>query len=178
MESMKLTKKYSMSKKGSAGDLFYIVISFFAVCIIGILVSAVVTKFNTQFQKITANGIITSDAYNAGNTLANTMPATLNVGMLFFFFAACIVALIFASLTPFHPVFFVFFILELILLIFISGGIANSFQAFIETPALATEHGQYTTIIFLFHYLPFIIGVVGFILAGVMYKVKTAQEGF
>ena len=97
--------------------------------------------------------------------------------MLFLFFGACIVALILASLTPFHPVFFIFFILELIILIWFSGGLADAFQVFIESPALATEHAQYETIIFLFHYLPFIIGVIGFVLAAVMYKVKSNMDG-
>ena len=168
-------KMFSRQKKGSAVDLFYIVIGFFVVVIVGILVSAVVTRFNTQFQAIVAPTVISADAYNAGNDLANTMPSTLNGALLFLFFGACIVALILASLTPMHPIFFFAFLLELILLIIFSGGIANAFQAFIETPSLATEHGQYSVLIFLFRYLPFIIGVVGFVLAAVMYKVRQDQ---
>jgi hypothetical protein len=169
--------RFLKSKKGSAVDLFYIVVAIFAITIIGVLVSAVVTRFNTQFQTI-VSPVIDADAYSAGNTLAQTMPNTLNGGLLFLFFAACIIALILASMTPVHPVFFIFFILELTILIIFSGGIANAFQAFIETPALATEHSQYPTLIWLFRYLPFIIGAMGLALAAVMYKVKTNSEGY
>lgn len=166
------------NKKSSATDLFYIVIGFFAVCIIAILVSAVVSRFNTEFQKVNVPGVTSAASTSASTKMAGVLPGTLNGGMLFLFFGACIVALILASLTPFHPVFFIFFLLEVIILIFVSGGIADSFQSFIETPALATEHSQYGTIIFMFHYLPFIIGIIGLILAAIMYKVKTNSEGF
>lgn len=166
----------SRHKKGSAADLFYIVIGFFVVAVVGILVSATVTRFNTELNKV-SNVVMPTEAKQTSNDLKDVMPNTLNGALLFLFFGACIVALILASLTPMHPVFFVFFILELILLIFFGGGIANSFQHFIETPALAVEAGQYGLIIFMFRYMPFIIGIVGFLLAAIMYKVNSNSQG-
>lgn len=161
-----------IGKKGSSKDLFFILTGFFMVCVVGILVSSVVTRFNTELQKV---NVIPAEAKSSGTTLAGVMPNTLNAGMLFLFFGACFIALILASMTPTSPIFFVFFIFELVILIFFGAGIADAFQVFIETPALATEHGQYSMIIFLFRYLPYIIGVIGFILAAVMYKVSGDQ---
>lgn len=162
-------------KKGSSLDLFYIVVGIFAVAIIGILISSVITRFNTEFQKIVIPNMGT-EAKAASSTLGSIFPNTLNGGILFLFFAACAVALILASMTPMHPVFFIFYILELVLLIIFGAGIANAFQGFIETPALATEFSQYTLIIYLFRYLPYVIGVIGFILAAIMYKVRQGQQ--
>lgn len=167
--------KFQRRKKGSATDLFYVIIGIFLVAVVGILVSAVVTRFNTQFQSMSSISVIPTAAEDASTKLTATMPNTLNGAVIFLFFAACFVAIILASLTPFHPVFFIFFMLEVILLIIFSGGLADAFQTFIETPGLATEHGQYAVIIFLFRYLPFIIAVIGFILAAVMYKVRQDQ---
>lgn len=159
-----------LSKKGSSLDLFYIVIGFLGVAIVGILISHVVTRFNTELQLIDTTQMPT-EAKGASTQLAGIFPSTLNGALLFLFFGACIVALILASLTAFHPIFFIMFLFEWLILVWISGGIANSFQSFIETAALATEYTQYGTIIFIFHYLPFIIGAVGMLLAAIMYKV-------
>lgn len=161
------------NKKGSSLDLFFVVVAVFTVTIIGIMVSAVVTRFNNEVQKIDA---FPSEAKDASNTLSNTMPSTLNGGILFLFFGACILALILASLTPFHPVFAIFFIFEWLVLMIFTGVIADAFQKFIEADVMATEYGQYGTIIFLFRWLPLIIGIIGFILAAVMYKVKSNYE--
>lgn len=164
-----------LRKKGSALDLFYIVIGFFIVCVVGILISSATTRFNTEFQKIGAD-VVPTEGYDASTKLANVFPNTLNGGMLFLFFAACAVALLLASMTAFHPVFFIFFLLELTLLIIFGAGIANAFQTFIESPAMVVEHGQYGTLIFMFRYLPFIIGIVGFALAAIMYKVRSNAQ--
>lgn len=149
--------------------MFYIVIGVFVVAVIAVLVSTVTSQINTQVSRIP---LIGQQAQTASTTLSTTIPDTMNSGILFVFFGACIASIILASLVIVHPVFFIFYILETSLLVFFSGGIADAFQSFIETPALAQQYQQFGAMIFLFRWLPIIIGIVSFILAIIMYKVR------
>lgn len=159
----------SRNKKGSILDLFYIVIGVFVLAVIVVLVSFMTHTINTQISTLPLVG---TEAQTASTTLSSTMPDTMNSGILFVFFGACIASIILASLVIVHPVFFIFYILETSLLVFFSGGIADAFQAFIETPALASEYSNFGVMIFMFRWLPIIIGIVSFILAIIMYKVR------
>jgi uncharacterized membrane protein len=69
-----------------------------------------------------------------------------------------------------HPVFFVFFVIILAIILFVSGAFSNVYQEMANNPDLADVAAQLTFIDNIMTYLPFIIGIFGFLLAIVMYK--------
>lgn len=156
-------------KKGSITDLPYIISGIFTFALVVLLVTLLVNNLNDQVQ---ANDIFGTGAKDASTTLSDDFPAVINGMVIFLFFALVLISLVLASLVPIHPVFLIFYIFEYIILIWLSAGIANAYQVVIENPIFATEAGQYELTTFFFRYFPYVIGIVGAILAIVVYKAR------
>ena len=159
----------ALRKKGSLSDLPFIMVGIFTVAIVALLVTILVNNLDVQVQ---GNDVFTTKAKEASTQMSNDFPAVMDGGILFIFFALVLISLVLASLVPIHPAFLIFFFLEWLLLIYIGGVIANTYQEIIENPIFATEAGQYVITKFFFQYFPFIVGIVGAILAIVIYKTK------
>lgn len=161
-------------KKGSISDIPFLIAGIFSVAVTALIVTLLLNNFNAEFQE---NDIFNADAKAASAKMASDFPAVMDGGILFLFFCMVIVSLVLASLVPVHPVFLIFFFLEWILLIYIGGAISNTYQMFIENPIFAVEAGQYTITTFFFRYFPYVIGIVGAVLAIVLYKTKETFLG-
>lgn len=157
------------NKKGSISDMPFIIGGIFAFALTALVVTVLLNNLNTQIQ---ANDLFNTRAKNAARDYAGAFPTVVDGSMLFVFFAACLVSIALAALVPVHPVFFIFYLLEFLLLIYLGAGIANAYEEIITNPIFATEEGQYPITIFFFRYFPFIIGVVGAVLAIVVYKTR------
>lgn len=164
-----------MEKRGSITDLTYIMTGIFTVALISILVSLLVSNLNSEFQEV---DVIDSRAKSASTLMSDDVPNVMNVGIIVIFFAMCIISFVLASLVPVHPVFLIFYILELVLVIWLGGGIANAYQTVIENPVFAVQAAQFEIATLFFRYFPFIVAIVGTILSIVMYKAKRSIIGY
>ena len=156
-------------KKGSSKDLTFIIIGTFSVAITALLVTILLNNLNDNIQDM---DVFNTEAKSASKTMAEDFPEVMDGGILLIFFGMVLISLALASLVPIHPIFLIFFLLEWFLLIYIGAAISNTYQMFIESPIFATEANQYVITTFFFRYFPYIIGIVGAILAIVIYKTK------
>lgn len=163
-----------LRKKGSISDLPYIIGGIFSFAIIVFLVTYLTGSINDRIQDIDT---FDANAKAKSQQMTDDFPKVVDGGTVLLFFLLCFVSFVFAALIPVHPVFVVFYILEWLLLIWIGGGIANAYQMFYENPVFADTATKFTLQMNLFRYLPFIVGVIGAILAVIMYKTKKAMTG-
>ncbi len=159
-----------MGKKGSVTDLPFLMSGIFTMAITALLVSLLLWHIN---DKVQVNDIFEANAKSASQTMTEGFPTTMNSGIVFVFFAMSVISLVLASLVPIHPAFVIFYFLEWFLLIYLGGGIANAYQAIIESVAFAPIENYFTFSTFFFRYFPFVIGIIGALLAIVMYKARS-----
>lgn len=159
-----------MAKKGSITDLPFIIGGIFSVALIALLVTFLVNNLNDEVQDI---DMFNSNAKSASSKMADDFPNVMNGGILFIFFGLVFVSFILAALVPIHPIFLPFYLLEYVILIWLSAGIANAYQTITELSVMASTAAQYDLAIFFFHYFPYAVGLVGALLAIIMYKVKS-----
>jgi len=167
MKSIISRKK--LRKKGSITDISFILIGIFSVALVALLVTYVVNSLNDEVQ---VNDIFPDNAKDASTKMNDDFPNVMDSGIIFIFFGMCIISLILASLVPIHPMFLAFYFIEYLLLIYVSGTIANAYKKVIEVGILSDAVSKYELTIFMFQYMPFIIGIFGIVLAIVMYKIK------
>ena len=156
-------------KKGSITDLPFIMGGIFSIAIVALLVTLLVSELDVEVQ---SNDIFSSNAKGISSNLTDDLPNVMNGGIIFIFFAMVIVSLVLASLVPIHPIFLVFYLLEYILLIWLGAWIANAYEAIIDAAVFASVADLYALTTAFFRYFPFVIGIVGAVLAIVVYKVR------
>lgn len=156
-----------INKKGSLDDLVYIVgvLLFFGLFLL--IMAKWTDTFNTEIQ---ANDDIPTAGKTAINQVNNLYPGVMDNGFLLLTIGLSLVALIFAMLVVVHPVFFVFYFIMLSLVVFVSGAVSNVYQEAAANPQLAATAAKLIWTSHILEFLPFIVGVLGFILAIVMYK--------
>lgn len=160
---------YKNRKKGSVTDLPFLITGIFTMAVTALLVSLLLWHINDRVQ---VNDLFESNAKSASEKMSQGFPTTMNSGIVFVFFAMSAISLVLASLVPIHPAFVIFYFLEWFLLIYIGGAIANTYQAIIESAAFAPIETYFTFSTFFFRYFPFVIGIIGALLAIVMYKAR------
>jgi len=75
-----------------------------------------------------------------------------------------------ASMIRVHPVFIVFYMFMLAVIIFLSGVFTNIYLEIANDSNYVAYAEQLTIITWTCQYLPFIVGILGTILAVIMYK--------
>lgn len=155
------------NKKGSIEDLVFIFVSLFTIAVVILIIFKVSNSLNTEFQ---ASNKINTRGKAAYNSINNLYPGVVDNSMLFLVIGLCITALMFAMMVRVHPVFFILYIIILAILIFVSAAFSNVYQQMAAQTDLASEAAQLTFTTNILTYLPFLIGVFGFLLAIVMYK--------
>ena len=163
-----------LRKKGSITDLPFLIGGILSFALVALLVALLLNNLNTQIQD---TDIFNTDAKAASEKMSNDFPEVVDGMIVFTFFAMVMVSLVLAALVPVHPVFLIFYILEYLLLIWLSGGIANAYQEVIENPIFATQADQFILTTHFFRYFPFFVGVVGAVLAIVVYKTRERFVG-
>lgn len=156
-------------KKGSITDLPYLISGILTVTIIALLVTLLINNLDTEVQ---ANDIFPTESKTASTTMKDDFPNVMDGAIVFIFFGMVFVSLILASLTAIHPIFLPLYLLEWVLLIWLGAGIANVYKEIIDSAIFATEASQYTIATFFFQYFPYVVGVVGVLIAIVTYKTK------
>lgn len=165
-----------MNKKGSVQDIAWIIASLFAISIIVLISFKITDSIKTEFN---SNDATNNDKYvNASLAQVRGMfPGVVDSAIMFTFVVLLIAAIAFALLTRFHPIFFVFFIIIFAILLVIAGTISDAYQEFAENSNFAALEGELTFTHLIMRHLPWVIAIVGCILAWVMYKLWQAEEG-
>ena len=170
------SSKYAIGKRGSMQDILYIMVGLFILSVVILVVYKVSYGLNTEFQ---ASSKITTEGKASHQQITSMFPGTIDNSFLFIVVFLSIGTLIFATMVRVHPIFIPIFIIALIFTIFFSSIFSNAYQeiaANAEFSALAAEmtftHQIMTT-------LPFVVGIIGALLAIVMYKAyKGEQNGY
>ena len=156
------------SKKANLMDLVIVVgvilLGFSIAILVGFKVS---TELNTKFQ---ADADIPVEGKAAFNQINDFYPGVIDNSFLLLAVGLSIVALILAMMVRIHPIFFVFYILILVIVIFICGVFSNIYLEMANSPELIDIADQLTFTTHVMYSLPFIVGIFGFLLAIVMYK--------
>jgi len=161
-----------MNKKGSLSDVAFIasaLLSFSILLLIGFKIS------NSINDEVADSGAISKlsgagQARQSMNDMNQLFPGIMDNSFLFLTVGLAIVAMILALLVVVHPVFFFFYIVFLAIIIFVSGAFSNIYQEMATNPELVDLADQMVFTSFVMNYLPFIVGVFGFLLAIIMYK--------
>jgi len=156
------------NKKGSLQDIIFGGVILLVAAIVILISFKLAAEFNNNIQ---ADASIPTAGKTASNTLTNYFPGVVNHTFLLLTIGIAIATLVMAALVRVHPIFLVFFLIGLILLIFISGILSNVYDAMATDTQLAPQANQLNFISFIMTRLPFIVGVVGVLLMIVMYKV-------
>jgi len=156
-----------MNKRGTIQDLLYIGIVLTVFAVMTLIVFKVASEINTNFQE---NTEITDEGKNAFGTITNMYPGVINNMALIFMIGLSVVALFLASMVRVHPVFFVFYFIILIIMIFIAGIMSNIYLEIANTAELVGQADQLNFITRIMWILPFFIGVLGTVLAVIMYS--------
>jgi hypothetical protein len=160
-------------KKGSAGDLALIALIVFAAALILLFGYKIMNSLNTELQ---ANANVDANAKTASATLVGYYPGVIDNTFLFLTIGLCLIALVLAALVRISPIFLFFFFIAWVIIIFVSAALSNIYEAAASSTVLATEASNLTFISAIMTYLPLIIGVVGGLLAIVMYTSWRQQQ--
>jgi len=167
-----------MDKKGSLQDLILIGVILLFGSITILLGYKIVSEFDDKFQSsdVIAKYDTDNHARDASTTLKGYYPGVIDNTFLFLAIGLSIITIVLAALVRVHPMFIPLFFIGLIIVIFVMGILSNIYQEMAANPNLAEQAAQLTFIGHIMEYLPFIVGVFGFILMVIMYKLwKNAQ---
>ena len=167
------------NKKGSIQDLVTIAIILFFFSIVTLIGFKLNDELKTQFEDNDfQKDIQTSSARNINATMRQTnsmFTGVLDNGFLFLVVGLGCMALVLASLVRIHPIFFVFYIIVLTIVIFLCGIFSTVYNEIATQPEFASLAAQLVFINHIMTYLPLFIGVFGTLLGVVMYKLFAFQ---
>ena len=166
------------NKKGSISDIAQILVILITIGMVTLIVYKISDSINTEIQESSAisdlsGGNRSKDAINAMN---NHFPGIIDNSMMFLLVGLCVIALSLAMMVSIHPIFFLFYFVMMGIIIWISAAFSNIYQKMAENAAYASLAANLTFTTFIITYLPFIVGVLGFVLSVVMYKTWATRQ--
>jgi len=171
---MKL-RKIRQNKKASVQDLLYVGITLFVFAMVILICFRISTSLNTEFQ---ASDQIDTYGKTAHQQITNLYPGIIDNSFIFVTVILSIGTLILAALVRIHPIFLPIYLLAWIFVIFMCAIFSNAYQEMAASPDFVALATQMTFMNQVMTTLPFIIGIVGALLAIVMYKAYKADLGY
>jgi len=171
---MKL-RKIKQNKKASVQDLLYVGITLFVFAMVILICFRISTSLNTEFQ---ASDQIDTYGKTAHQQITNLYPGIIDNSFIFVTVILSIGTLILAALVRIHPIFLPIYLLAWIFVIFMCAIFSNAYQEMAASPDFVALATQMTFMNQVMTTLPFIIGIVGALLAIVMYKAYKADLGY
>ena len=163
-----------MKKKASIQDVLYIIIMIVVITVGTLLVYKIHNEINLKFQE---NEDITTRGKTAMNQLEGIYTGVLDNTFMLLVIGLCIVAVALAAMVRIHPVFIVFFIILLVIIVFLAGVFSNVYQKVASDSQMvdANDSTVYLAdrLVFMSYtmqFLPFITGIIGFMMAFIMYR--------
>ncbi len=164
-----------MNKKGSVQDILYIGIVLTVLAIATLVTYKVSDEINTKFQ---ASEHLEEKGKTAYSKINQMYPGIIDNSFLFLAVGLGISAFIMAALVRIHPIFIALFIILLAFIIFLSAIFSNIYQEIAANPDMTALADDLTFISKIMNALPFIVGVLGSLLAILMYKSWQIAEQF
>jgi len=115
-------------------------------------------------------------ATTATQSLTDVFTGPMDAGFMFLTIGAAIATLILAALVRIHPIFIIFYIIGLAVVIIMSAILSNIYQEMASSSTLAAYSSQLTFIPLVMNGLPYFIGIFGTILAIVSYKTWSVNQ--
>lgn len=159
-------------KKGSIQDILYVGMVILFLGFLLLIGFTIMSNVNDQVQ---SNSAIDALGKTASSDLTSDYTGIMDNMMLVLIVGLGIGAIVLASLVRVHPIFLVLFIIMLIVIIFFSAIFSNIYQTAAENPALTAYADQLTFTSLILEFLPFIVGIFGFIVMIVLYKVGQGE---
>jgi len=167
MKRLKSFYQRKRNKKGSLDDFVYVMGIILVAGLLFLIFGKWSDSFNTRIQTMDA---IPDEGKAAISKVDDLYGGAIDNSFLLLTVGLCIAALIFAMLVVVHPVFFVLYLIVLSIVIYLAGIFSNIYQAAATHPEMAPIAEKLIFTSHVLTYLPFIIGVLGCVLAIVMYK--------
>lgn len=161
-----------MGKRGSGLDLLWIAVILFVFSLLVVIGYKISSEINTEIQSNSAVQQFDTDgkARAASSTLTSHYPGVIDNTFLFLVFGLAIASFILAAMVRIHPIFYVFFLILWAIIIFLSAIFSNIFQEIAAQQEFAAVVADLTFISSVMTALPWFVGILGTILAIVMYK--------
>ncbi len=166
------------NKKASIQDIIYIIVMLVVITVGTLLVYKIHNEINLRFQE---SGDLTDKGKVAMTQVEGIYTGVLDNTFMLLVVGLCIVAIAMAAMIRVHPVFLVFFIILLVIIVFLAGVFSNIYQKVASNPQMTDANDstifladRLTFMTYTMRFLPFITGVIGFIMAFIMYK--SSQE--
>jgi len=155
------------NKRGSLQDSLFVGVMLVVASIALIIGVTIYTNLDDKFQ---THEDITQTGKDASTSIKNNLTTTIDNMMLILFIGLIIGAIALAMFIRVHPVFIVPFIILAGIVIFIAGAFNNIYAGIGNTAQFAQAANDLYWTTRIMEFLPFIIGVVAFIIAIVMFK--------
>ena len=162
-----------LKKKGSLIDFIFMIVALLAFSFMILIGFTIYSRINDEFQ---TNSDVTARARTASQQVTDKFTGVLDNSFLFLTFGLAIVAFVLAALVRVHPIFFVFFLILLAFIIFLSAVFSNIYQQAATNSALAPYASQLTFVDNIMNFLPLFVAIMGTILAIVMFKTWQADQ--
>lgn len=162
-----LTLSGTRRKKGSIDDLILIMV---VVVIVGFVVLIGYNVLSTLNDKIQTTDFFDANAKSTFANVTSKFPGVIDNTFLLLTIGLCIIAMFLAYLVRFSPVFFVLFIVFVPILLFITAAFSNIYTEAADSAALSSAASDLVFMSHIVRWLPIIIGIMGFVLAFIMYS--------
>lgn len=162
------------SRKGSVMDILFLMIGLLVLGMVMLISYKIYDELNTNIQ---ASDVIGAEGKAVSADLDRIYSGTMDNAVLMAVVLTTISIFAFAALVRVHPIFLGVYILALIFLVFLCGVFSNIYQEMAAHPELTAIADNLVFTSHILNYLPLIVGVIGSILAIVMYKLYTAGAG-
>ena len=162
-----------LNKKGSSvQDLFLTLVVIFVLVIAGIVANIAMKGINDELQ---INDDIPTPVKVTLQEKTNSLPVVLDSILLMFIIGMGIALVFGAALLPTHPVFFIFIVMFLAIIIAVSAGLSNAYADFTDNPEVSDVTNNMTVLPFVMTQFPKIMLFLGVLLFIGLYA-KTKQN--
>jgi len=156
-----------INKRASLDDLGYILGVLLVFGFLLLILGSWTDSFNEKIQDMS---IIPDDGKQAIGKVNNLYSGALDNSFLFLAIGLAVISILFAMMVIVHPIFFIFYVIALTVVIFVSGILSNIYQEAAANPQLAPMAAKLLYTSQILNFLPLFAGIIGTIIAIVMYK--------
>ena len=162
-----MAKRKHLNKKGNLLDFIYLIGAILSLAIVSLVVFKFVNAWNTQ---ISVSGLADPIGMQASNEIEDMFPTTVDNTFFFLVIGLCLIAVFLASLTYFHPVFFILYIPLMIFAVILGGIMSNIYQGMASDANFIALADRLVFMSHIMQFLPIIVAVFSIVLAIVMYS--------
>ncbi len=170
-----MIRKLRKSKRGSLRDLLVVGVILLFFAIVMLIGYVFMSNINDQVQTMSVFDTV-PNARAATTSLTDVYTGPIDAGFMFLTIGAAIATLVLAALVRIHPIFIIFYIIGLTVVIIMSAILSNIYQEIAANPNVSAYAADFTFIPLVMNSLPFVIGIFGTLLAIVSYKTWSVNQ--